>query len=48
VGPGLHVRHSGTSTLEVVSLFSVEMKRRTTAGGGLPLVWRFTFFALGD
>jgi hypothetical protein len=28
-------------------LFPAEMKRRTTAGGSLLLVWRFAFFALG-
>jgi hypothetical protein len=30
------------------AVFSAEMKRRTTAGGGSLLAWRFTFFALGD
>ena len=29
-------------------LVSAEMKRRTTAGGGSLLAWRFAFFALGD
>jgi hypothetical protein len=29
-------------------LFSPEMKRRTTTGGGSPHAWRFTSFALGD
>jgi hypothetical protein len=29
-------------------LFWVEMKRRTTTGGGSLLVWRFAFSALGD
>jgi hypothetical protein len=33
---------------EAGPLFSVEMKRRTTTGGGSPLVWRFASFALGD
>ena len=28
---------------ETGSLFLVEMKRRTTAGGGSLLAWRFTF-----
>jgi hypothetical protein len=34
--------------LEIGPLFSVEMKRRTTVGGGSLLAWRFAFFALGD
>ena len=29
-------------------LFSAEMKRRTSTGGGSLLVWRFAFLALGD
>jgi hypothetical protein len=34
--------------LETGPSVSVEIERRTTAGGGLLLVWRFAFFALGD
>jgi hypothetical protein len=33
---------------ETGTLVSVEVKRRTTAGGGLLLMRRFAFFALGD
>jgi hypothetical protein len=33
---------------ETGSLFSAEMERRTTAGRGSLLAWRFAFFALGD
>jgi hypothetical protein len=33
---------------ETGPLLSAEMERRTTAGGGSLLAWRFAFFALGD
>jgi hypothetical protein len=33
---------------ETGPLFPAEMERRTTAGGGSLLAWRFTFSALGD
>jgi hypothetical protein len=33
---------------ETGPLFSAEMKRRTTSGGGSLLAWRFAFFALRD
>jgi hypothetical protein len=33
---------------EAGPLLSMEMKRRTTVGGGLLLTRRFAFFALGD
>jgi hypothetical protein len=34
--------------LETGPLFSAEMERRTTTGGGLLFAWRFAFPALGD
>jgi hypothetical protein len=33
---------------EAGPLLSVEMKRRTTTGGGVLLTWRFAFYAHGD
>jgi hypothetical protein len=46
--PKEHDSWARTPVLEAWLLVLLEVKRRTTAGGGLNLTRRFAFFALGD